>query len=177
MRRNIGGLMVAVLLAGGVLGLTAERVSAGPQDCNPNATTVPGHCSEDILNTPVVGHYTSLYAYDANGDWYWDLGDGRVYGTVGSPADLDHATLTTCDYQVNYRGNFGGDPFMNDGWIENWINCSGYDDNGTYGYLIVHQTDPRYRGNPDWAIWGTWEYHALTISGAGNLVRPIVPTP
>jgi len=37
----------------------------------------------------------------------------------------------------------------------------------------VHETDPRYRGNPDWAIWGTWEYHVLTISEYGNLVRPM----
>jgi len=47
-----------------------------------------------------------------------------------------------------------------------------YDGTGAYNYLIVHQTDPRYTGNPDWAIWDTWEYHVLTESGSGNLVRP-----
>ena len=144
-------------------------------------TTVPGHdgkWDDDNNGYPdegvkVNGHYTSLYAYDANGDYYWDLGDGRIQGTVGSVADLDQATLTSCDYVVNYRGSFENDPFMDSGWIQNHINCSGYDDNGQYNYLIVHETDPRYTGNPDWAIWGTWEYHVYTISGQGNLVRPM----
>lgn len=143
-------------------------------------TTVPGHTDKwdsDNNGYPdagvkVNGHYTSLYAYDANGDWYWDLGDGRIQGTVGSVADLDEATLTTCDYVNNYRADFGNDPFMNSGWIQNHINCNGYDGNSHYNYLIVHETDPRYTGNPDWAIWGTWEYHVLTESGMGNLVRP-----
>jgi hypothetical protein len=105
----------------------------------------------------------------------WDLGDGRIQGTVASIDDLDAATLTTCLYQVQYRGNFENDPFLNSGWIANEINCAGYDDNGTYKYLIVHETDPRYEGNPDWAIWGTWEYHVLTQSGVGNWVRPETP--
>ena len=143
-------------------------------------TTVPGHTGkydQDNNGYPdagmeVNGHYTSVYAYDANGDWYWDLGDGRIQGTVGSIADLDPATLTTCDYVINYRADFGNDPFMNSGWIQNLINCYGYDDNGQYNYLIVHETDPRYTGNPDWAIWGNWEYHVLTISGQGNLTGP-----
>jgi hypothetical protein len=144
------------------------------------ATTVPGHQkskydSDDNgypdVGVNVNGHYTSVYAYDAN-DWYWDLGDGRIQGTVGSIDDLDPATLTRCDYVINYRGAFDNDPFMDSGWIQNHINCSGYDDDNHYNYLIVHQTDPRYTGNPDWAIWGTWEYHVLTMSGYGNLARP-----
>ena len=102
----------------------------------------------------------------------WDLGDGRVLGTVGSIDDLDAETLTVCDYVVNYRGSFGGDPFLNNGWIINVINCSGFDDNGQYIYLIVHRTDPRYTGNPEWAEWGEWEYHVLVDWKLGNLVRP-----
>jgi len=149
------------------------------------ATTVPGHAKKvangkidaDSNGYPdagiyVNGHYYSLYAYDMNGDWYWDLGDGRVQGTVGSVDELDQGTLTSCEYVINYRADFGNDPFMNEGWIQNHINCSGYDDNGQYNYLIVSQTDPRYTGDPDWAIWGTWEYHVLTISGFGNLTGP-----
>lgn len=147
-----------------------------------DSTVVPGHdgrWDEDENGIPdegvtVTGKYTSLYAYDAHGDWYWDLGDGRVRGTVDSVDDLDEATLTVCDYQVEYRGNFENDPFLDSGWILNDINCSGYDDNNTYNYLIVHETDPRYTGNPDWSIWGTWEYQVLTVSGFGNLVRPEV---
>ncbi len=44
--------------------------------------------------------------------------------------------------------------------------------NNQYNYLIVSQTDPRYTGNPDWAVWGTWEYHVLTMSHFGNLTGP-----
>jgi len=152
---------------------SATVASAGsPCDSNDSPTAVPGHCDRDGT---VVGHYTSVYAYDANGDWYWDLGDGRELGTVASVDDLDQATLTVCDYVNNYRGDFGDDPFLDNGWIQNHINCSGYDDNNSYNYLIVHESDPRYEGNPDWAIWGNWEYHVLTITGFGNLARPEVP--
>jgi hypothetical protein len=146
-------------------------------------TTVPGHTDRydgDDNGYPdagvvVTGKYESLYAYDANGDWYWDLGDGRIQGTVASVDDLGAASLTTCLYQVTYRATFENDPFMDSGWIINAINCSGYDDNGSYTYLIVHETDPRYTGNPAWAVWGTWEYHVLTVSGQGNLVMPYKP--
>lgn len=145
------------------------------------STIVPGHATDrndtdgnDIPDEGVVvnGHYTSVYTYDAAGDWYWDLGDGRTQGSVESIDELDATTLTVCDYVVNYRGTFENDPFLDSGWIQNHINCRGYDDNGKYNYLIVHETDPRYTGNPDWAIWGTWEFHVLTESGSGNLVRP-----
>ena len=167
--------MVAIAALGMILLALPGAVAADP-------TTVPGHTGgrydKDNNGYPdagvmVNGHYTALYAYDANGDWYWDLGDGRVLGTVGSISDLDQATLTTCDYVNNYRADFGNDPFMNSGWIQNHIRCDGYDGRAHYNYLIVHESDPRYRGNPDWAIWGTWEYHVLTQSGFGNLVRPI----
>lgn len=169
--------LFALIIALAILFSVTSPVLAGGKD----GTRVPGHQKErydqDDNGYPddgiyVNGHYTSLYAYDAEGDWYWDLGDGRIQGTVDSVDSLDQDTLTTCDYVVNYRADFGNDPFMDAGWIQNHINCSGYDDNGTYNYLIVHETDPRYRGNPDWAIWGSWEYHVLTESGQGNLVRP-----
>lgn len=144
------------------------------------STRVPGHdqprWDQDGNGIPdegvtVTGKYVSVYAYDAFGDWYWDLGDGRIQGTVGSIDDLDAETLTVCDYQVQYRGNFENDPFLDSGWIMNNINCSGFDDNNTYNYLIVHETDPRYTGNPDWAVFGSWEFHTFTQSGEGNLVR------
>ncbi len=165
-------ITTAVFTALLVLALSVFPVLAAPTPCDSTSSTVvPGHCDRD---GSVVGHYTSIYAYDAV-DWYWDLGDGRVYGTVGSLSDLDPATLTSCTYEVNYRGDFGNDPYMDNGWIMNQINCSGYDDNGHYSYLIVHQTDPRYDGDPDLAIWGTWEYHVLGESGKGNLARPDHP--
>ena len=145
------------------------------------ATTVPGHTdrydSDDNgypdAGVKVTGHYTSVYAYDANGDWWWDLGDGRVQGTVGSLADLDGLTLSVCEYINNYRADFGNDAFMDAGWIINNISCSGYEGQGHWMYQIVHESDPRYRGNPDRAIWGSWEYHVLAESGLGNVVRPL----
>ena len=163
--------MKKLIAIGAVVLLIASVAIAG--------TTVPGHgkskYDQDNNGIPdagvfVNGHYTSLYAYDANGDYYWDLGDGRIYKTVDSVDDLDQETLTTCKYVNNYRADFGNDPFMNTGWIQNHIVCTGYE-KGHYNYLIVHQDDPRYTGNPDWAIWGTWEYHVLTETGSGNLVK------
>lgn len=142
------------------------------------STVVPGHARYDAdhngypdAGVRVNGHYTALYAYDANGDWYWDLGDGRVQGTVGAVDDLAAETLSSCRYVNNYRADFGNDPYMNSGWIQNHIVCDGYDGHATYNYLIVHASDPRYTGNPDWAVWGTWEYHVLTESGSGNLAK------
>lgn len=153
---------------------------AGSSETVSAETKVRGHQSarydQDGNGIPdagvkVNGHYTSVYAYDASGDWYWDLGDGRIQGTVSAIDALDPATLTRCDYVINYRADFGNDPFMDEGWIQNHINCAGFDDNGQYNYLIVSSTDPRYTGNPAWAVWGTWEYHVLTQSGDGNLVK------
>lgn len=141
-------------------------------------TVVPGHDKDRYdtdnngypdVGVTTTGKYVSLYADDASGGWYWDLGDGRIYGNVSSVDQLDAATRTICDYQNQYRAQFNNDPYMDNGWIINAINCRGYAP-GAYLYLIVHESDPRYTGNPDWAIWGTWEYHVLTVSGSGNLV-------
>jgi hypothetical protein len=123
----------------------------------------------------VTGTYESLYAEDAQGDWWWDLGDGRILGSVSSLAELDAATLTRCDYQISYRGDFGNTPSLDSGWMSNSIRCHGYT-RSTSHYLIVHRTDPRYTGNPEWAVWGDWEYRVLTESGSGNLVRPYHPS-
>ncbi|MEN9328577.1 MAG: hypothetical protein RI947_1385 [Candidatus Parcubacteria bacterium] len=138
---------------------------AAPPVCTPNSTAVPGQCGRAV----VTGHYTSLYAEDGNGDYYWDLGDGRVYTSV---ADLDEATLTVYYYENTYRGSFGGDPFLDNGWVLNSIRGVAADGSVThYQYLIVHESDPRYTGNPEWAVWGNWEYHVLVDGHAGNIVR------
>ncbi len=163
--------MMTVAIVALMIPAGAALAAAGP---------VPGHqrYDENDNGSPdagvmVNGHYTSVYAYDDGGDWYWDLGDGRIQGTVDLIDELDETTLTTCDYVVNYRADFNDDPFMDSGWIINAINCYGYDDNGNYNYLIVHESDPRYTGNPEWSVWGTWEYHVLTESGSGNQVKPL----
>lgn len=159
--------LAAIVSAGTIVPGHQKKIDKGFTDADTNGYPDAG--------VTVNGKYTSLYAYDANGDWYWDLGDGRVQGTVSSLAQLDQSTLTRCNYQVQYRGKFENDPFLNSGWIINNINCSGYDDDNQYNYLIVHSSDPRYTGNPDWAIWGDWEFHVLTVSGFGNLARPETP--
>ncbi len=182
---NVSGKQVSPLRAVprttvALMTIVALVAVALPAAANSNSTVVPGQQGRydtDNNDYPddgavVTGKYESVYAYDADGDWYWDLGDGRIQGTVDTMDDLDQATLTVCDYQVQYRGSFDNDPFLDKGWIKNNINCSGYDDNGTYNYVIVHETDPRYTGDPDRAVWGTWEYHVYTTSGQGNLVMP-----
>ena len=89
------------------------------------------------------------------------------------------------DYQsvndIAYRGHLGGTSIITDyandklGFWDrtvnklytNFLNAKFVEDTKK-----SRQPVPRYTGNPDWAIWGTWEYHVLTISGFGNLVRP-----
>lgn len=124
----------------------------------------------------VTGAYKAVYAYDANGDYYWDLGDGRVRGTVDSIDELDQGTLTVCDYKIQYRGTFENDPFLDSGWVKNNINCKGYDDDGNYNYVIVHETDPRYTGERPETFGGDWEYHVDVEDTFGNkLTRPASP--
>ena len=85
-----------------------------------------------------------------------------------------------CSVLVTYRGDFGNDAYLDSGEISNHYVCNGPAGHSTYNYQIVSQGDPRYSGNPDWAVWGTWEYHVLTqggqgnedFGGNGNLVRP-----
>lgn len=160
----------AVCLTMALFAMATTVFAAPPQECEEDYTTVKGHCGKD--SGTVVGNYESYYAEDANGDYYWDLGDGRIYKTVDSVEDLDQATLSECDYKVHYKGDFGDDPFLDMGVIQNMIHCYGYGGNSTYNYQIVSEDDPRYTGNPEYAIWGTWEYHVNTESGVGNLVRP-----
>ena len=139
------------------------------------STAVPGHQGKgdaDNNGYPdqgvvVTGKYVSVYSYDANGDWYWDLGDGRTQGTVASADELDQDTLTTCTYQNVYRGTYNNDPYMDSGWISNQINCTGYE-KGTYNATYVSQDDPRYTGTGT-RIWVTWEVHRDTWSQYGNV--------
>src|SRR3954453_15793852 len=76
---------------------------------------------------------------------------------------------TVCKLVVTYRADFGNDPYLDSGEISNHYECKGPDGNQTYNYQIVSQGDPRYRGNPDWTVFGGgWEYHVLTQGGQGN---------
>lgn len=93
----------------------------------------------------VVGHYTFVYE-----------GDGYV-----------------CKYVVNYRGDFGGDPYLDNGRIMNMINCTGGSvgsDNPNartnYTYMFVSEGEPQWDENN---IWGTWDWDILTVPGEGNV--------
>lgn len=175
MRKILMLFVLSLVLTFGV----GSTMAGSPCDSTGSSTAVPGHCDRDGT---VVGHYTSVFAYEGaygpeyypQEDWYWDLGDGRIFGTVDSIAELDQDRLTVCDYVVNYRGDFMGDPYQDTGWIQNHINCTGYDDDNHYNYLMVHESDPRYTGEGI-PLWDEWEYHVLTISGWGNLARPETP--
>jgi len=133
--------IVAVLV--GLLGGTASA----------DSTTVPGHSSERV---------------DADQNGYPD--EGMVvsgnYNDVYSDADGD------CDLRVNYRGTFDNDPYLDSGWIQNHYVCRGPDGSTvTYNYLIVHESDPRYK-RPGEPIWGTWKIVVFTVGGDGNVVNP-----
>ena len=147
-------LIRRALLAGVVLAAVAPGVAQA-------ATTVPGQ----------TGSRT-----DADNNGFPDAGV-QVVGNYRATSTFGD---TVCTVRVNYKGDFGNDAYLNSGEIQNhWI-CDGPDGHQTYNYVIVSNTDPRYSGDPDWAIWVTWEYHVLTqggqgnepFGGNGNLVRP-----
>jgi hypothetical protein len=163
-----GALALALLAPAAVGASTIVPGQAGRYDADNN-----GIPDEGVV---VTGKYTSTYAYDQNGDWYWDLGDGRVQGTVGSVDDLDQDTLDVCDYQVQYRGSFENTPFLDTGWIKNNIVCRGYSGTATYNSVIVHRSDPRFKGHEYGPGWGPdWEYFVDTWSGVGNVANPHHP--
>jgi hypothetical protein len=164
-----------------LFGLAFTHVTPGSaatgNGCNiPRGGDADGNGIGDV-GVQVVCNYEAFYAEDASGAYYWDLGDGRVQTSAGvtSVEDLDQSTLTNCYYQIHTKGTFENDPFQDSGVISNMIRCSGYAGTSTYNYQIVHETDPRYRGNPEMAVWGNWEYHVYTVSGEGNLARPAGP--
>jgi hypothetical protein len=111
---------------------------------------------------------------------FFALALSTMGSAVPGPQERDGGTVTGkytqeaegCTYQVQYRGDFGDTPYLNDGWIINNIVC---DDGSAFNFLFVHATDPRYTGNDDLAIWGMWEWHVLTVSGHGNLANPMHP--
>jgi hypothetical protein len=115
--------------------------------------------------------------YDADQNGFPDA--GQIVN--GRYSEVDTFGDTVCKLVVTYRGDFGNDAYLNSGEISNHYECKGPDGNQTFNYQIVSQDDPRYRGNPDWTVFGGgWEYHVLTqggqgngpFGGNGNLVRP-----
>lgn len=145
----------------GPAALLTIAVLAFPAVAAAGTSTVPGH----------TGSQT-----DTDGNGFPDAG----VQVVGNYTDVWVDGATTCKLRVNYKGDFGNDAYLNSGEITNHYLCKGPGGTQTYYYQIVSSDDPRYSGNPDWAVWGTWEYHVLTQGGQGNepwggngnLVRP-----
>lgn len=117
----------------------------------------------------VMGAYDAFHAYDAS-DHYRDLGDGRVSGTVYGVDGLDPDTLTVCSVRVIYRGRFGGDPFLERGWVRNDIRCEGVDD-GRHARLYVHESDDRFSGERE-PVWGDWEILEEAPGAPGAIIHP-----
>ncbi len=119
-----------------------------------------------VVGLTSLGFATSAQAY---------VTDTTVPGQQGNDGKVTgHYVVDDGDCQVivNYRGDFGGDPYLDDGWIMNQITC---DDGWAGTYLIVHQSDPRYTANEDHAIWGSWEIVKQTVQGEGNLANTHAP--
>ena len=93
-------------------------------------TSVPGHQKQQRQGK-VVNHYTIDGATDPAYD---------------------------CDYVVNTLGDFGGDPYMNDGKMLNIVRCP---DGSVVTYHIFHETHPAFTGERT-PIWGSWEYFTTT---------------
>ncbi len=84
---------------------------------------------------------------------------------VGQNVDEDHpeGAVTRVEFHTSddgwqlimpYRGDFGGDPYLNDGWVMNIYTHNEYKGH-VFIYKFVHETDPRHTGdNP---IWGSWD--------------------
>lgn len=171
MKRTIKGVVaVAACLGMGAAPAAAAGWDSGIPGQSGARYDADGNGSPDA-GVAVTGYYNEYYSYDADGGYYWDRGFGRVLGNVGSVDELDAATLTTCTYGVHYRGTFENDPYQDSGWISNTIRCEGAEA-GSFLYLIVHESDPRYTGEGT-PIWGEWEYHVNAASGTGNVERHV----
>lgn len=96
-------------------------------------------------------------------------------GSVGQPAPDDlEGTITRVQFMdrsddlgegwytiMPYRGDFGGDPYLDDGWI---INVD-LNKEGMAGlYIIVHESDPRWSEDLE-PIWGSWAIFKAVSAG------------
>ncbi|QHE53713.1 hypothetical protein [Pontibacillus sp. HMF3514] len=105
-------------------------------------------------STVVPGHQT----YDGG------IPDGDVTGVYTEESEYEGVVY---HYRVQYRGDFGGDPYLDSGWMTNHITNT--ETKEKFFLLIVHESDPRYTGEGT-PIWGSWEYH---LSVNGNQSDPV----
>jgi len=127
----------------------------------------------------VSGRYTSFIAFDSLGNFYWDFGDGTIFTfpTGIDIDDLNETTLSICDNQIIYQGEFNDDDVLDNGWIIEKERCYGYNfaEPRIFVYLMVHESDPRYTNDPDQVVActasGCWEYQTAVVSGNGNILK------
>ncbi len=107
---------------------------------------------------------------DKDGNGYPDAG---VVVSGHEDSSWTDSSGVTCKLRIELTGGRSeNNPYQDSGWIQNHYQC---DDGSAFNYLFVHETDPRYTGNPELAIWGNWEWHILTVSGSGNIANPNAP--
>ncbi len=87
-------------------------------------------------------------------------------GSVGQPPPEDlEGTVTRVHFVdrsddlgegwytiMPFRGDFGGTPFLADGWM---MNVNLHKDGMAGLYIIVHESDPRWSEDLE-PIWGSW---------------------
>ena len=95
-------------------------------------------------------------------------------GTVGQPVPEDlEGTVTRVQFDeivvdgttwylvMPYRGDFGGDPYLDDGWIMNVYT----DREGNFAlYVMVHEDDPRWSEDLE-PLWGSWAMYQEVFAG------------
>ena len=166
-RTIIAAAAVAALSTVGFAGTAAASDLSNERSIDVN---VPGHQGRDGDEMVVSQWITGVYYEDADGNYFWVIGDGRVYGSPGVTTldDLDPETTVTYDYVVVSKGQFGDDPGLDNGVIFNRIKG---DDGSIMILRIVHNTHPSYTGEGIPEYQGEWEYTVLATNGVGNIVK------
>jgi hypothetical protein len=105
-------------------------------------------------------------------------------GKVGQDTSVPHPDypVTRVEFREDggwylimpYRGSFGGDPYLDDGWIINvWTDRQGQ----CWLYILVHDSDPR-ADHSSASVWGTWNWFlgvgagSQTGKDSGPFYRP-----
>ena len=105
-----------------------------------------------------AGEYVSDYAVPGHAK---QERQGKV---VTHGIQITEAAGVTCEVIVNTVGDFGGDPYMNDGKMMNREKC---DDGSVYTYHIFHASHPGANPETMTPIWGDWYYFG-TANKAGR---------
>lgn len=94
-----------------------------------------------------------LWAFPEDGKVGQNVDEPHPDGTV-TRVEFDEIEIggTTWYLVMPYRGDFGGDPYLNDGWVMNIYT----DRQGNFVlYVMVHESDPRWSDDLE-PMWGSW---------------------